>query len=461
MHNDVGVIPHGRDVHGNRTRLYNLQPRQTQEGLKEGLISYLLRLAQAHWVRPRDLVRLVLADGRPDIANLCYNSFYVEYANTLNGLGKYAKLFAERLNELTGRQNLGTLTMLPWADLIPDQSEGFIARQRRWCPHCLVDQLRRSEDPFLPLAWSLEQYRHCAIHKTALEERCPHCDRIQHAIPNIPSFTTCCHCGCTMLLQHGQQSKQKGLAIEQAVASILAHSDHPTRAQFQSVLSKHIASIYKGNRAAFCRHMGWNAWGVNGWLDKNQRISFPKLLELYVKTDLRIGQIIGDMTPSAAANEPQNLQKRARRPKFSNSDRARIAGTLLRELSNKETASLEEIARTFGTTRSALKYWFPEDCAQLSLKRRARVALKAERGRAVLKDRVRNVINNLIDEGRQVSRRAVDQRLKSSGLALARPEVRELYYELISSALADVREGDVHQAQAARAPHAPVVVPEA
>lgn len=119
-------------ANGPRTHLYKLAPLCSKSGLTEGLISYLVRLSRAHCVRPRDLVRLVLASGRPDIASLCNNSFYVEYANTING--KYAEFLTMRLNGLTGMEDLDELTMLLRADLVPEQSEGFIARNRCRCP---------------------------------------------------------------------------------------------------------------------------------------------------------------------------------------------------------------------------------------------------------------------------------------------------------------------------------------
>ncbi len=40
-----------------------------------------------------------------------------------------------------------------------------------------------------------------------------------------------------------------------------------------------IQDLFDGNRAKFCRSIGWNILAANGWLDKGKKPSFPKIVE--------------------------------------------------------------------------------------------------------------------------------------------------------------------------------------
>lgn len=406
-----------------RTRLYNLQPEKTLEGLNEGLISYLVRLAREHCVRPRDLIRLVLADGKPEISCLCYNSFYAEYANTVNGLGKYAALFASRLNELTGRNDLDELTMLSWRDLIPEQSENFIARHRRWCPACLA---AGGNDAFAPMVWSLEQYRCCTVHAVDMVECCPHCQRQQSFIPSMPALSLCDYCGKSLASICTKKSKVD-VSVEQLIIQLMRYparlKGRDLKAEFKTYLCQQIDQAFAGNRAAFCRSMGWNAWAVKGWINDGQRISFPKLLKLYSS---HVHSVTQFQRQAASAGE-NDASQRARRPLLESTAKIQIRKILDAELGVSAPRPLDGISKELGLTRSALRYWFPEECSRLTELRRKQRNIEAAEAHLVLESAVSNAIYELKQAGLTISRRAVEAKIKNTGLVMARPEVREVY----------------------------------
>lgn len=410
------VIPH-------RTRLYNLQPEKTPEGLNEGLISYLVRLAREHCVRPRDLIRLVLADDRPEISCLCYNSFYAGYANTINGLGKYATLFATRLNELTGRNDLDELTMLPWQSLIPEQSENFIARRRRWCPACLA---AGGNDAFAPMVWSLERYRCCIVHAVEMVDCCPHCQRPQSFIPSTPALSLCDYCGKNLASICMEKSKAD-TSVERLISQLMQHPEclkgRDLKAEFKAYLCQLIDQAFAGNRAAFCRSMSWNAWAVKGWINDSQRISFPKLLKLY---SLHTHYVAQFARQAAGAGEIDASQ-RARRPLLGNAAKTQIRRILDTELGASNPRPLDGISKELGMTRSALRYWFPEECSRLTELRRKQRSIDAVRAQLIRESVVSNAVNELRQAGLPISRRSVEAKIKGTGLVLARPEVREVY----------------------------------
>lgn len=416
-----------------RSRLYTLEPYQSHDGLREGLLSYLVRLARAHCVRPRDLVRLVLADGRPDIKRLCYNSFYVEYANTVNGLGRYAHLIAGRLNELTGGQDLDELTMLPWSELIPEKSECFIARARRWCPHCFNEQLLEQRDVFWPLAWSLENYRICHKHSIPMQENCPHCGSTQDFVPSVPSLMHCRKCGGS-LAEYGELQKTE-VGIERTIVELLRNADvakcNDLKASFDAALRQVIKSRFDDNRAAMCRAMHWNAWALNGWLDHGRKVSFPKLIELMSKLNLTIPGIESNAGTTVDTTNPTFRQwKRSSRPLLTVARRAEIRKVLHDVLHDAVAPSISTAARTLGITRSTLRYWFPAEYKAIATRRKIALESVAKESLLIQEQIVKNALSDLRSQGYQVTRRAVDCRIRREGLILARPDVRKVFERL-------------------------------
>ena len=63
-------------------------------------------------------------------------------AGTINGLGKYANLFVNATQDLAGHHDLRTLTMLPWANLLPFNGMGLLSKKRRWCSACISDWVK-------------------------------------------------------------------------------------------------------------------------------------------------------------------------------------------------------------------------------------------------------------------------------------------------------------------------------
>jgi len=416
-----------------RTVLYNIEPLIMGSGLREGLISYLVRLSRAHCLRPRDLIRLVLAVGEADIARLCYNSFYAEYANTINGLGRYARLFSDRLNTLTGRQDLDELTMLPWAELIPEQSEGFIARHRRWCPHCMADQLVEHGEVFAPLAWSLEHYRNCAIHATPMQSQCPHCGQHQDIIPNAPTLSHCCKCGGSLALSPDAEKLE---VIRETLIIELLSNPHKAKegdlqSNFQVALRRLIDERYAGNRAAMCSELKWNSWGLKGWLDKGQRVSFPKLIQLMSTHRLQIPGLCCDTAATRGADiSLGQLNNRSKRPMLSATTKARIQKVLHQELQVTEPQSITDVARAVDLTRSALRYWFSAECQEISKRRKRILERTSRKAKLARHATLLYAMTELRRLGQPITRRAVDRGIRGAGLALARPEIRQTFNEL-------------------------------
>jgi hypothetical protein len=434
--NDCGLSELKRSV------LYNIAPMQIGSHRQESLTSYLIRLARAHCISPRDLIKYIFGKEDAAIKKLADNTFYTRYAATVNGLGRHAKLLAGAANQLTSRTDLHILTMLPWADIIPEQSEGFIARRPRWCPMCFLDQLEESGETYTPLLWALVPYRRCAAHDCALEEVCACCGKSQAFIPRIADASICSYCRMS-LARPGLRRSDLGSGIEEdrihGYEEIL-EAMLREQAKVQEVIKRDslcdslksiVTEQFQGGRTGLCHAMGWNKWALNGWLDKGERISLPKLLQLGRRfstpvVDLCAGRIAPN--PHTPQSKVERVVSRAPRPKLTRQQRSQYLRELDGKFSQESFAtSMREAGLPYGLGRSALRYWFPDLCQRISERRARDRRLSAE---CAALDRARIVteaVDALVRAGIHPARRKVDLEIKKHGLALARPEVFQEY----------------------------------
>lgn len=424
-----------------RSALFDVPPIHTAQG-PEALTSYLVRLARAHCVTPRDLVKRVFGDVDSTILRLAHNTFYVDYAATVNGLGQHASHLVALTNRLTTRTDLTTLTMLRWKDIVPEQSEGFIARRPRWCPDCFYEQIAQGLPTSSPLVWFLAPYRQCTVHSCLLEEVCGHCGRSQPFIPRVADASVCSHCrGSLAVRRVGNASGTSPVELtrfdgyerilEEMVVAHTRPSTAMTRELFCATLTRIVASDFEGSRIKLCREMGWNKWAINRWLDRGERISLPKLLQLSSRFDMPIIDLCSESGrggPLPSNRAAPRITSRARRPQLTQHQHQRYLDDLAAKISAEvPPSSLREAGATYGLTRSALRYWFPDQCKRISERgasARHEAAQRANRDRAKL---IAESVRALIQAGVRPTRRRIDQEIKAYGLALARPAVFHAY----------------------------------
>src|SRR5437764_10752445 len=103
-----------------RSRLYYLEPEGVGTPYSECLTSYMVRLAEAHCVPLKILVKheiLPLLQGRSGVSAL-YSTSRFGSAHTLNGTSSISQACVQAIEKLTGQENLQALTVLTWANVI-------------------------------------------------------------------------------------------------------------------------------------------------------------------------------------------------------------------------------------------------------------------------------------------------------------------------------------------------------
>jgi len=170
--------------------LYNLEPIGLGTELCESLTSYLARLAAELRISVYSLIELIVRFLSTDNYEQCRKSLQIDERVYLmmNGMDVQAEKWTRWLNELTGRDDLNLLTMLPWKKLLLEN--GLIRYDLHYCPQCLRDQ----GVLYIPLLWSLSPVKVCRQHGTILIDRCPNCfKKVPILGPNFaPGYCPCC-----------------------------------------------------------------------------------------------------------------------------------------------------------------------------------------------------------------------------------------------------------------------------
>lgn len=421
-----------------RSMLFSLQPIGVGTPHQESLLSFLVRVSHAHAVNPRLLIRETFPLADKTIARLPSAAFFQREAGTINGLGQYAKIFVPAIEKLTGQHDLHHLTMLSWQKLFPHNSQGLLARYPRWCPVCLDQQRREEGVVAFPLTWSLETYQVCTIHLVPLEHRCSSCGKIQPCIPSFPDLSYCAHCrrplgGARTSVTHPNFKTWVAEAVGDMVARQSMLNFAPTRERFQEFVREQMEAHTGGSRAAFCRALGINDFGVSGWLNKGERPSITQFLTVCYGTKtlpVEIFHAAGQPAQMAGLRMPEGkLKERVASPRLEPARRVVVEKILQEHLNTGVGQSVSVIAKGLGVGRACLRYWFSDLCKLLSEQHRTMAKKRSDdrhRQQCML---VEEVISKIRTEGSQPTKRKVNKLLRAKGITLSQPHLMKTYRE--------------------------------
>jgi transcriptional regulator with XRE-family HTH domain len=157
-----------------RSRLYPLKPIGIGTPFVESLSGYVSRLADAHGVSVGDLLGRELSTPASKPLLRFSQGFYSQ-GYSINGLGIRCRESVDALERATVQADLRFLTLLPL--------KGFLSpiplfrHTRAWCPECYEHWRVSAHVVYEPLLWAIAPVTICLLHRRALEEICPHCQR--------------------------------------------------------------------------------------------------------------------------------------------------------------------------------------------------------------------------------------------------------------------------------------------
>lgn len=423
--------------------LYPLQMEGTQEA-PEGLLSWVVGLAQAHCLGPRTLVKYWVAESEAHRYLRSDAAFFERYSGTVNGLGQYARMMLELVVKAFSPSAQG-MTLLGLAHLLTANGEGLLARNPRWCAACLCDQVRRWQRPHHPLVWSFEHYRVCHVHRVSMSEHCPACGATQAFLPIHPSLLHCGTCGESLIAKppgdHCPQEPEIGDfelwcagALVDLVARIPDLQRDGSLQQMRTNLQGIANRLTGGNRKELCEAIGLQPRALNGWISKEERPSLGLLLRLCYGIGLSPSRAFlpdGLDGPTCAEPIKAPLGERLERPMLGYRQRERIERQLEMVLNDSsDHRELAAIAVQVGLTRHSLKYWFREQAIAIVSRNRLVKNQRLEKRYREDHAYLRLVIQNLRAQGIYPSRRRVNIQLAPKHLSLMRPDLLNIYEQM-------------------------------
>lgn len=420
-----------------RTALFALPPIGVGTPAAEGLISYIVRLAEAYSISPRRLIRDELSKVCPEIGRFRRGPFFERDARTVNGLHRYSRWFSGAIGQLCGIA-AEDLTLIPLAGLLPKNGAGLISAAPRWCPTCYAEMLASGKPISQPLVWSFDLYRLCPRHRCSMAECCSHCGMRQYPVPRSPCLGYCCHCGQWL----GRPLEQKAscdplefwaaTSIEEIVAKLPQLAGLATRARFMQQLCKAVDGFADGNRARFCREIGLPEFALKNWLSRNENPTLPQWLNIsYALNISPIGFLSVnfevDTTP-CIRKLPGQLKSRTKPPHLS-SELSKVLQNDLDAIaaSAEGKVSIAMLTEKYGLKRSYLKYRWPEQCRRISLDYRRINKIRTSGRIAERCINTQHTVDRLLNEGVFPSIRTVRDNLRTQGIHLAHPAIRNAY----------------------------------
>lgn len=421
-----------------RSRLVSLAPQGVGTANCESLISYLVRLAGAHVVRPNVLVKNIIVPLTDISLDTSMFSFCCKFSRTINSYMYYARTFSCAIQKLTLQRNLDLLTLLPWADLFDPKGSGLLRDHVAICPECLEAWSKDEQDIYYPTIWYLRAVRFCSAHGCLLEEVCSSCGQRQNFIAHHAALGYCSHCGA-WLGKSGQRTTEKPVAaeisdhdrfmisaVEQMIASNGEAANFATHTNLLNRIQHYSQVLADGNIFALEQLLGFSRGAINSWVAKESRPRVDRFLELCYRLRTMPVQFLSDEVTSDAAVVSQGVRKHnpTHKTKASRETLLGIRRQLESILEGDDLVSQPAVAKALGVKLRFLLYHFPDLCSAIAQKRRARIAALAKEKRDVRVQKAKAVAEQMLTDLRPISRRKLSRALETEGLSFADAEVR-------------------------------------
>jgi transcriptional regulator with XRE-family HTH domain len=375
-----------------RSILYQLPPIGIGTHGVESLTSYINRLADAHCLTPGALIVEMIAPQVKSglvrqITSRGLNTLF-NRSHTLNGTGELAYNFTQTLEALTLRNDLRSLTLLNWSDVL--LTRGFMRIHKAWCPQCYHEWRVLGKNSYDPLLWSIASVTVCHVHQESLQDICPHCH--QNDLPLLTWQSRNAYCSrCSGLLSsndfipktktsnvNSSRLDRWNLFVVESLGDLVgftSSSHYPSKSQVHQKILTAINKTTAGNIAAFAKLLNLPKNTVWGWY---QNKSFPPIDSLLKIIDLLnlsllefllndIDTLDLDIIGKTGVSKKIGLKRKS--PQKFNS--LLVQETLLDMLDKPEdlVLSIQEISSKLGYDRRLLTRHFPDLCREIVLKR--------------------------------------------------------------------------------------------
>lgn len=351
----------------------------------ESLISYMMRLADAHSIQPNVLIgkAIVLLLSCPSQGRQPYahrTAFWVG-SPVLNGMTPLTDRFVQALTDLTQQHDLRFLTMLPWKEVLSYLHS--VRRTRAWCAACLEEWYVKGQTVYEPLLWALEGIHQCGVHGCLLQIVCPHCaSTLRTLAPHVqPGYCDRCNRwlggplpGKTSTTSVSEEEGIWNRWVAMAVGELLAAAPKLLSTPCRDNIAASMKSVVNGNQLALARHLQMTQATIWQWLEGVRIPQLWMLLRMcYCLQISPLAFLTGKAEAiCATAGTPLHStlpsSKRSQRRPYTRFDVERMRSALEAVLSSTEEPPppMSEVARSLSSDQSILRRYFPELCRAIS-----------------------------------------------------------------------------------------------
>ena len=428
-----------------RSRLISLKPIDRDTAWQESIGSLLVRIAKSHTCSPLALLNHEILPTTNIHHRRKEGGIVTVQIKTMNGVGKYASELVRRLEILTMQEGLQRCSYLPWADIIDPHGVGLLHPNPHWCKSCFTEWRSEGKQPYFPLMWMSAPVKYCIKHGDVLSDLCPHCGKYQPFVPKHAYMDHCSHCG-KWLGSHTDKPDTKDVRIDDiqyvtyqtnAICEIFEHSPAnglaallpDFRARIREVIDDH----FDGNIKKYERAIGVRSKLISDWLNKEVRptISLMLLMTYRLGTTpvkfLKNG-LSSDFEPSTRIFTPPEIYEKHR---ITPEQREGLGNKLRAIIANGEAHKpMKDFAQDLGYPFSILKYYFSEECSQISnlfSQYRGQKRQKKKEDEVAL---TKEIVQSHLDQRLYLSNRMLEKILAPYGIVLKRPDVRQAIKEV-------------------------------
>ena len=362
-----------------RSRLYQLEPIGIGTPHVESLTGYISRLAETHCVLPG---MLVLGEIAPLVKegyafqskDGSINKVFGHDTKSLNGTGAVAARLVQAIEALTLRQDLRFVTLLTWAEVIPQRD--LPKKYRAWCPACYEEWQVKRQSIYEPLLWSLKAVAICPHHHQPLLDQCPHCYHKSAPLAWRSQPGYCSKCSGWLGAANSPQQMDSGglqwqLWVVNNIGELLAFTPqllHPLSAStIEKTISVYIDRVTQGNSTAFARLIEVSPSTAWQWYVGKSIPSLDTLLRLCYRfeislTDFLVRGVVVD-APQKVVPAP-SLSPSGYRHQF---EKDKALYELNKALDETPPPSMTQVQKRLGyKTHGTLHKCFPDLCVAIS-----------------------------------------------------------------------------------------------
>lgn len=292
---------------------------------------------------------------------------------TINGVGNTATDHVKALEQLTLRQDLIYLTLLPWREVL---SERRLSRSFRvWCPECFEDRRRAGRPVYEQLLWTLQVIEICPRHNTILESTCSHCKR--NGLPLLASGTRPGYCSdCRQWLgakKNGGADSEAGNIERQLFAatpccellSTTAKLDQfPRRITVATAVYECISYFAGGSVNDLAKLAGMSSKTISNWRKGGNVPQLDFLIHFCQRLGLTLTSVLTGKLglPSPKIKPARDMPSVKGFKKFIPYDEDKVRRQLEEALLKNPVPSLRIMTKEVGINCKKLKRHFPELC---------------------------------------------------------------------------------------------------